>query len=74
MLILLLLEFGITIIKVTCRLRIALCYRKYKTKQKIKTGQQWLSSKRCIWKFPFIDEGGLSAPSLRYLVHCGKLY
>jgi len=32
MLILLLLEFGITIIKVTCRLRIALCYRKYKTK------------------------------------------
>lgn len=36
--VILLLEFGITIIKVTCRLRIALYYGKYKTKnQKWKT-------------------------------------
>lgn len=48
MLILLLFEFGVTIIKVTCRLRIALCYRKYKTKQKTKTGKGGKFQKMCL--------------------------
>lgn len=62
MLILLLLEFGITIIKVTCRLRRALCYRKYKTKQKTKAGKRWGVPKDAFEYFLSLLRGGLPVP------------